>query len=447
MLKDQQIPSDEEPQIPQQVLNVVEITGVASDFHNEFDILGVINLLDMGQSEDYVKNFITENIAQHSKKHYAERYPYEKWGQIINDKNREAVAELDSIIDFMNGHMVDSQNLNLDDARRLSERSHILIYGKTFKESREALDEINRRLLGKDARQEKELEPREKTNIIIQIIDRFIANHNENTAFRELAAIPEIKVEFVDLEYLKGLVSFPGILSHVTHHRSMVGRIEEPLKFWIKLSFGENIEHQHNYPRESAVSLHVTGSDNSSASIAGSHAWSLIDKNGQAEENDLIILSKRAVEKMAGGYFYEDEDFLDFLDGINNFRGASSFAERFSKALDNENIEYVPYSDSEEAFKEEQIAFFERIQLMIARGFDRAALEKQFKIDLEDVDHYIKVFKDIGYRYRGIYKKDDKLYWGSLDVEKDDVAAIAIPQKPGERYLLIRFLNRPILGE
>lgn len=108
------------PQFSESVPQIHSITGVSQDYQNEFFMLDYISQADT-----------ISNYWQRLKpiKHYTERFPESQFGDVINDQNREAIRQLDEIVDRIN-ELITSPQVPVEEVAQLRKQAYELIYGK-----------------------------------------------------------------------------------------------------------------------------------------------------------------------------------------------------------------------------------------------------------------------------------------------------------------------------
>jgi hypothetical protein len=77
-----------------QMPQISEKTGISLDYVNEFSVVGFIEL---SMLDDAVKH-----VRSHPIKKYEERYPPDKYENVITEHNKERIRQLDAVVDRLN---------------------------------------------------------------------------------------------------------------------------------------------------------------------------------------------------------------------------------------------------------------------------------------------------------------------------------------------------------
>lgn len=96
-------------------------TGVSGDYFNEF--WGKASKLEISQEE------FKKSIHDRPIKKYAQRFPSDEYEGVISPKNKDAVQELDDIVDSVNS-LAKSENFSERRFKELVNRATRLIYGE-----------------------------------------------------------------------------------------------------------------------------------------------------------------------------------------------------------------------------------------------------------------------------------------------------------------------------
>ncbi len=88
-----------EPQRKEEVPQVYPETGMSVDFANEFIALIMELQLISKEKESEARNYLAALFLTKDFKLYQERYPEAKYNNVVNEQNRDAVDEINSIIE------------------------------------------------------------------------------------------------------------------------------------------------------------------------------------------------------------------------------------------------------------------------------------------------------------------------------------------------------------
>jgi len=114
----EKIPRHAKPEVPQ----VNSEYGISKDFVNQFAYL--ISLYDFGQLPVVISHLKDRPFKA---KKYADVYA--NFQNVVNDKNREAVARLDSLMTHLEDILRDPDNINEDDFRQTVNDAYFMVYG------------------------------------------------------------------------------------------------------------------------------------------------------------------------------------------------------------------------------------------------------------------------------------------------------------------------------
>jgi hypothetical protein len=99
-----------------------ETTGISQDYIGEISHL--VTFYDFGGLPSVVKTIEKRPFVM---KKYEERYA--NFADVVNDKNKERVKELDILVDKLNDILNDPKNINEEEFRQNINRVCFLIYG------------------------------------------------------------------------------------------------------------------------------------------------------------------------------------------------------------------------------------------------------------------------------------------------------------------------------
>jgi hypothetical protein len=103
----------------------LEKTGIANDYWNEF--YGVLLHRKIGG-----KAAVARIIREKKIKHYEERYSPNEYYDVITDKNRRRVSQLNQLADYANSKLIDPDvDDNIFD--EIEEKAYRLIYGSELR--------------------------------------------------------------------------------------------------------------------------------------------------------------------------------------------------------------------------------------------------------------------------------------------------------------------------
>jgi hypothetical protein len=102
-------------------------TGVSGDYYNEF--IGLLTKAWFKGDEGLLISLQKAPI-----KKYAERYPLEKYEQVITPQNSGRIKRLDEIVVSLN-LMSDPNKFSRENFDKLTEEAKVLIYGEKVSES------------------------------------------------------------------------------------------------------------------------------------------------------------------------------------------------------------------------------------------------------------------------------------------------------------------------
>jgi hypothetical protein len=293
-------------------------------------------------------------------------------------------------------------------------------------------------------------DPKER---LISSVNGFVDDRDADKFIIEVAKVPEIEASLLDFEQVKRSVEMQGTITHVCKQVkiSESGKIT-PLEFWLRTGLGEAISHYHRFPVENSTSVNVTAWDGFNSSVEGGIDWSLKDENGQFGDLNLIVFSKKAVEKIAGTQFEPSNNlFLNLIERYWDEKDSLHGSEFFNALRVMYGVDYIPpketFNSPEWTINQKRFALYERLCLMKSNNefsFDRFYRQHQYEI--EEITRYLKhEGKNYGFRYRGVYEKDGQKHWGPLEATSEDVSRIIIPIEPGKNYLSMNFLEHPQL--
>ncbi len=109
-------------------LGVVQETGITGDYSNEFSSFLVMRPEDFAEE---LRILPTEHGGK-VLRHYQERFPAEKFADVVNDRNREQVAKIDALVDEVNTKAA-AGTLIFNECRTYAEKLFELVYGKPYK--------------------------------------------------------------------------------------------------------------------------------------------------------------------------------------------------------------------------------------------------------------------------------------------------------------------------
>jgi len=117
---------EREDQNRYEVGQISQETGVSGDYINEFQLIawmkaGVSTYEEWIQYQRDKSNIILK---------YRERYPENEFINVVTEKNRANIEELDQIVDKLNEIVKNPDSANKEAVIALSDKARILVYGK-----------------------------------------------------------------------------------------------------------------------------------------------------------------------------------------------------------------------------------------------------------------------------------------------------------------------------
>jgi len=114
-------------------LQISPETDISQDFWNVFvPVLMDLRLIEKLKKQSEDPTPIVEKLAGFQMKHYEALYPEEKYPNIVNDHNREAITQMDAMVEEFNA-MQETSVLDADRALRIINTASSLIYGSEAK--------------------------------------------------------------------------------------------------------------------------------------------------------------------------------------------------------------------------------------------------------------------------------------------------------------------------
>ena len=101
---------------------LVEATEITGDYWNEYWHLEI----DLDSKNG--RSLVTQSIREHPVKRYEERYPPTEYGNVVTEKNRERVLQLNQLATKVNA-MTDAASFRPEELISLLEEVNFLIYG------------------------------------------------------------------------------------------------------------------------------------------------------------------------------------------------------------------------------------------------------------------------------------------------------------------------------
>lgn len=116
----------ENPEKPFQKIKMFDespLTGVSSDYFNVFyPWLMFLDVLSLEETAKFMR--------EHPLEKYTERYKEEDFTDLVNDKNREAILKLDSLVDKFNSFAQDPSLYKKEELIQMVQEANFLIRGK-----------------------------------------------------------------------------------------------------------------------------------------------------------------------------------------------------------------------------------------------------------------------------------------------------------------------------
>ena len=104
------------------VPQIVPETGVSADYWNEY--MGIQALIE---GEGFPA--LAESFREYPVKRYQERYPADKYEEVVTEQNRERVSRLDELASLANEKFTNESRFTESDYERLINEVRNLIYG------------------------------------------------------------------------------------------------------------------------------------------------------------------------------------------------------------------------------------------------------------------------------------------------------------------------------